>query len=192
MIRLSLFIAAAAFGSDVGWQPLPNGGTEYIIQLNPYELDALRRGRPLQNDVPRNAGEVRAYRIVVGNEILPRVAPLPRATYRDELGKRAGDRWPAPIAESTARLARSPALGATTVASGNAAAAPANANRSTQPNRTTSQGASAEPAKPWFWLTFLVLLVSLGSNLYLGWIVADLRRRCRRLIAGRNLGMASS
>ena len=80
MVRLSLFIAAAAFGSDVGWQPLPEGGTEYIIQLNPYELNVLRRHLPLQSDVPRSAGEVRAYRIVVGNDILPRLAPRPRAT----------------------------------------------------------------------------------------------------------------
>ena len=59
-------------------------------------------------------------------------------------------------------------------------------------NAARRRAHAAEPAKPWFWLLFLVFLVSLGSNLYLGWIVADLRRRCRRLLAGRNTATAAA
>jgi hypothetical protein len=188
MIRLSLLIATAAFGSDVGWQPLPEGGTEYIIQLGPHELDALRRGRPFESDVPRSAGEVRAYRIVVGTAILPHEAPPPRSAYRAEPGRRWTDVWPAPLAEpeDKARAGQPAPRGAGL--SGNAGSTVGQANRDTHAGRESRQVSSAEPAaKPWLWLTVTLmgLFASLGSNLFLGWIALDLRRRCRRLMPGR-------
>ena len=48
---------------------------EYIIQLDPQSLDALRAGQPIQSDVPPGAGEVRSYRIIVGTEKLRRDMP---------------------------------------------------------------------------------------------------------------------
>jgi hypothetical protein len=201
MIRLSLIVAAAAFGSDVGWQPLPDGGTEYIIQLNPYEIDALRRGLPFQSDIPRRAGEVRAYRIMVGTAALPRRSPPSLPTYRAEPARPTTDGWPALLArpESSPRAAppaaHAPAAqGGTAASSGTARspvgpATPAGVSRDTQStggqaNRGDrgTQG-PAEPAKPWLWLTVtLLLFASLGSNVYLGWIALDLWRRCRRLM----------
>jgi hypothetical protein len=175
MIRLSAFIAAAAFGSDVGWQPLPEGGTEYIIQLGPHDLDALRRGRPVQSDIPPSAGEVRSYRIIVGSGSLPREAPPPRPAYRAEPGGRPSDGWPALPVEPREK-ARTP---------GAAAGLSSSAGSTGQANR--GAGPSAEPAKPWLWLTvtLLGLFASLGSNVYLGWIALDLWRRCRRLMTSR-------
>jgi hypothetical protein len=40
----SVRIAAAALGIDVGWQPLPEGGMEYIIQIAPQTLETLKAG----------------------------------------------------------------------------------------------------------------------------------------------------
>ena len=45
-------VAAATLGINVGWQRLPEGGMEYIIQLDPQSLEALRAGQPVQSDVP--------------------------------------------------------------------------------------------------------------------------------------------
>ena len=75
MNTLTICIAAAALGINVGWQRLPEGGMEYIIQFDPQSLDALRAGQPIQSDVPPGAGEVRSYRIIVGTEKLRRDVP---------------------------------------------------------------------------------------------------------------------
>ena len=86
MNPLLVYIAAATLGIQVGWQPLPEGGMEYIIQLDPAALDALRDGQPLQSDIPADAGEIRAYRIIMGTGMStpPRVnaAPETRSAAR--------------------------------------------------------------------------------------------------------------
>jgi hypothetical protein len=75
MNALLVAIAVATLGIDVGWQRLPEGGMMYIIQLDPQTLEALRAGQPIESDIPAVAGEVRSYRIVVGQARLPREAP---------------------------------------------------------------------------------------------------------------------
>jgi hypothetical protein len=82
MNPMLIYIAAATLGFQVGWQPLPDGGMEYIIQLDAAALDALRDGQPLGSAVPSEAGEIRAYRIVMGagKDKLPRKAPPPKPT----------------------------------------------------------------------------------------------------------------
>jgi hypothetical protein len=72
---IAICIAAATLGFNFGWQRLPEGGMEYIIQLDPQSLEALRAGQPIESDVPPAAGEVRAYRIIVGTEKLPHDRP---------------------------------------------------------------------------------------------------------------------
>ena len=75
-----IYVAAATLGFQVGWQRLPEGGMQYIIQLDPQTLDALRDGQPIQSDIPSEAGEIRSYRIVMGAGISkpPREAPPPK------------------------------------------------------------------------------------------------------------------
>jgi len=69
-------VAALALGIDVGWQPLSEGGVEYLIQIEPDLLDSLRPGEAIGSDVPpRLVGQIRAYRITVGTEELPRELP---------------------------------------------------------------------------------------------------------------------
>jgi hypothetical protein len=78
MNTLLLFIGVAVLGHEVGWERLPDGGMEYVIQLDPAAIDALRRGQSIHSDILSAAGEVRAYRIVLGAGRLRRDAPLPR------------------------------------------------------------------------------------------------------------------
>ncbi len=78
MNSLLISIVAATLGWQYGWQPLPEGGTEYIIQLDDEAIAALRGGQVIQSDIPSGAGEVRSYRIFVGNKKLPHDAVPPR------------------------------------------------------------------------------------------------------------------
>lgn len=67
-----ILLAATALGVDYGWQPNPGGGFEYIIQIEPELLDALRAGEALRSDLPPFMRDVRAYRIQVGRGEVPR------------------------------------------------------------------------------------------------------------------------
>jgi hypothetical protein len=78
MNTLILALAAATFGIEAGWQRLPDGGMEYIIQLDARALEALQSGEPLRSDIPDEAGEIKSYCIKLGTEKLPREAPPPK------------------------------------------------------------------------------------------------------------------
>lgn len=66
-----LLLASTACGIDVGWQPLPNGGFEYIIQIGPETLATLQPGDKIESEIPAFLRGVRTYRIVIGNDLLP-------------------------------------------------------------------------------------------------------------------------
>jgi hypothetical protein len=71
-----MLLAAAALGIDYGWQPRDEGGLEYLIQIEPELLDALRAGEAIRSDLPPALRHVRSYRITVGRGELPRVGDL--------------------------------------------------------------------------------------------------------------------
>ena len=66
-------LAVAVLGIDVGWQPLDEGGVEYIIQIEPDQVDRMLKFDDLISEVPKEL-DVRRYRITIGNEKLPRIA----------------------------------------------------------------------------------------------------------------------
>lgn len=72
MTRAMLLITTLAFGIDFGWRALPDGSSEYIIQLDEAEIDALRRGYPITSAIPAKVTNVRQIRIQFGDDILPR------------------------------------------------------------------------------------------------------------------------
>jgi hypothetical protein len=78
MNTLLIYLAAATLGWQTGYQRLPDGGMEYIIQLDSAALDALRDGRPIASYIPSDIGEVRSFRILVGTGRPKREAPLER------------------------------------------------------------------------------------------------------------------
>jgi hypothetical protein len=80
----ALIFLTAAVGVDVGWQPVPGGGYEYIIQIEPEMLEALLEGREIESDIPEFLRDVRSYRIRVGTDVLPQDGPPPEmAPVRD-------------------------------------------------------------------------------------------------------------
>ncbi|HXT57884.1 MAG TPA: hypothetical protein VN699_04585 [Pirellulales bacterium] len=78
MTGLLACLSAAVLGVDYGWQPVAGGGIEYIIQIEPQMLDALKEGEDVSSALPPAARSIRRYRIVVGNAPLPHHGePLP-------------------------------------------------------------------------------------------------------------------
>jgi hypothetical protein len=179
MNTLMICVAAATLGIDVGWQRLPEGGTEYIIQLDPQTLETLRSGKPLHSDIPPAAGEVRSYRIIMGTQKLPRETPLPA---RPETSKTP---QPKPSGQKESQLAAPRPL--TLDAGGKSfpeqpavfedktGTAPADKPQPEAEPQTVSE----PPAKPWLplTLTLLGLFASLSANVYLVWIAWDSRQR---------------
>jgi len=73
MSHHAILIALAALGVETGWQPLENGqGLEYIIQIDRQLFESLQQGDSLTSSLPEEVRNVRQYRIVVGNDRLPR------------------------------------------------------------------------------------------------------------------------
>ena len=68
-------IAALLLGVDAGWQPLPDGSVQYLIQIEPHLLDALASGEAIQSEIPPEVQNVRGYKITVGTDKLPRALP---------------------------------------------------------------------------------------------------------------------
>ena len=76
MIGQLTCVAALMLGIDVGWQPSSDGGVEYLIQLQPEAIEALKAGQPLESYIPGHVKDVRAYRITIGTAKLRRELPL--------------------------------------------------------------------------------------------------------------------
>jgi hypothetical protein len=76
-MHTAILLAAAALGIDYGWQPLDGGGLEYLIQIPPELLDAMRAGEALRSDLPPALRDVRSYRITVGRGELPQIGLPP-------------------------------------------------------------------------------------------------------------------
>ncbi|MCH5372845.1 MAG: hypothetical protein JJ992_02625, partial [Planctomycetes bacterium] len=78
MNGLALLMAVAALGVDYGWQPTTDGQLEYIIQIEPVTLVALRGGQELISQVDPYVRNVSRFRIHVGTEMVPRRGMPPR------------------------------------------------------------------------------------------------------------------
>jgi hypothetical protein len=164
-----LYLAAAAVGINAGWRPLPDGGMEYIIQLEPEALDLLRSGQAMQSDIPAQVQNVRGYRIIVGSGAPPRIdAPAAAMeTEKPALG---------PLLLNAAGQPLGPA------APGGEGVAPD--IRQADGTRRVPSTLNSEPAKPWLPLTLTSLLcfASLAAFVYLLWIHLELRGRYRKLL----------
>ena len=65
-------LAAALLGVDARWPPLPGGGSQYVIQIEPHALDRREShaNDAVRSYVPPYVRDVRAYRIVMGTDRL--------------------------------------------------------------------------------------------------------------------------
>ncbi len=78
MNGFALLAASAVMGVDYGWEPDANGQLEYIIQIEPMTLIALREGHDIVSQLDPYVRYVRRFRIHVGTEAVPRRGSPPR------------------------------------------------------------------------------------------------------------------
>ena len=80
-----VFLTAVLGGINAGWEPLPEGGVQYLIQIDPGLLESRGPGESLESYIPPRVQDVRAVRILVGTGPLPRELPAkPAAEPEDE------------------------------------------------------------------------------------------------------------
>ncbi len=72
-------LAAILLGVDARWPPLPDGGVQYVIQIEPQMLKGLESGdiETVGSDVPPHVKDVRAYQIAIGTQRLAKNKPTP-------------------------------------------------------------------------------------------------------------------
>lgn len=82
MISAVWFVVAASVGIDVGWQPVDEGGYEFLLQIEPEQLERLKAGEALTSDLPALPGRVVRVHWLVGTDPLPQIS-LPAADSND-------------------------------------------------------------------------------------------------------------
>ena len=70
-------LAAVLLGVDARWPSLPDGGLQYVIQIEPYALDRRESSadEAIRSHVPPYLKDVRAYQIVMGTRRSARNVP---------------------------------------------------------------------------------------------------------------------
>jgi hypothetical protein len=201
-----LCVTTLLLGIDVGWQPLPGGGTEYIIQIAPQAMGATieaMRSDGLQSDIPAEVKDIRAWRILVGTGDLPRrLPPVPKVDLHDpplpaptspairpELPDAKtlapAETRPAPEPQEVPRRLPSDSAGKPIAAERATFVEQAGAAKSPQTKPSEASPSQPPPAdRPWVALTLVTLglFASLGGNVYLGWIAWDVYHRYRALL----------
>jgi hypothetical protein len=77
---LCFAVALAASSIQWGWQPLPQGGNEYIVQVEPQlaDLETFRK-QGYFSEIPPQLRDIREIHIVVGSNPLPHQDEIPVA-----------------------------------------------------------------------------------------------------------------
>jgi len=179
MQSVLLLWAAVAITTDVGWRPLPDGGMEYIIQIEPHMLEMLQGGKDLISDIPPNVRGAQSWRITVGTKELPREGSLepelPRSSQVPQTLHPPDD------------VKRVPDFGeqAATFVELEEEPAPQNPETASPPGvQDAPSEEKTEPPKPWLPLTLALLALSgsLGGMGFFGWIAWDYRGRYKALL----------
>ena len=170
-----VLLLAAAFGPDVGWQPLPDGGFEYIIQFDQHMLDVLRSGQDFTSDVPPYLRGVRRYRITVGSGEVPRIGTPPPPLNSADVPRPL----PPPESKSEPLDEPSPERAASWLEEDPLA-------RNSKPTQAESPERANPPTPPgWPWLqAFLAigLLASTSLMGYFGWNTWVYRERYAKVL----------
>ncbi len=190
----ALLIAAASLGIDAGWQPLPEGGLEYIVQIEPQMLETMSSALIEDNvsDIPPDLlSSVRKIRITFGTQALPReglAQPAPTAVPHPAAAPPTASQADAapeldpanePPAQPTFRPEPNALAGMTTAehAVFNRPISDGTGSDGADPGQPTGPSES----KPWLPL-LAALAVATGSffgMLYFAWIAYDYRSRYR-------------
>jgi hypothetical protein len=78
MSPLPLLLILSTLGIDAGWEPLPDGGFQYSVQLEPQQMQILKTGSVLASEVPPKYRDIRRIQITMGAAKLART-DLPAA-----------------------------------------------------------------------------------------------------------------
>jgi len=213
MASTVLCLMTLTLGMDAGWRQLPDGGMEYIIQIEPDLLDTLRSGSEIISDIPPNLKDLRSYRITVGTGRLPRDVPIeppaeqsppPEAQPADATAKSSPFGQDAPLfpwthvphtlppSTDVHPLAKFPEKLTSFAESPEVKAnAPAGGGNAEEPAE------AAEPETSGGVLSLTLAAVSalcVGGMLFVGWVAWDYRRQyhllLRRVLDGQVEGMA--
>jgi hypothetical protein len=84
MNGMALLLVLTTPGIEYGWNPGPDGQLEYVIQLEPQALDALRGGKEISSDIHPEVRSVRRFVLRVGEGPVPRIAIAPEALEDSE------------------------------------------------------------------------------------------------------------
>lgn len=206
----SMCLAVALLGVDAGWQPLADGGLEYIIRLTPLNVESLRAGQDVRSDIPPNVRGVRSYRITTGTAELPRQqasdpnsppalnrAPADSAvpsggaltsTFKpsgpDLISATGNPLSPAPGPIPPAAPTPVTSSGANPTSAETERASPNDGN-SPEIERASQSAVDQEPLKASRPLNVILLAVAAGSfagMLYFGWVAHDYRGRYLALL----------
>jgi hypothetical protein len=194
MFSSLLLLAASAVGVNYGWEPLPEGGMKYIVQFEPDALvEAQKAGVPLDSDIPSHLSNVRSISIRLGTGPVPQENPVAKTEVKSSAPIAESQKpessppdFPAKPQNSTTAppLLQNPQGNLLTVQKADFTE-PAEASKTgKEPIASATSSSAGEPTKPWFLFTFvsILLFASLGGNVYLLWIFAELRKRYRALL----------
>ncbi len=175
MFANAIVLAAALYGVDVGWQRTDDGDLEYIIQIEPQLIEAMRDGEAITSEILPELRGVRRYRIVVGNDELPRTE-LPAVEEEAVEEEPEAAQTPLPFEPDSETESIQQAAGEEVEPSADDVVS------SSEPEAAQSSitAAVAEP-KAWI-LTLLCLFASIGGNAYFLWLTFDTRKRYRMLV----------
>lgn len=181
-------LAVAASGVVTGRADLPDGGFEYVIQIEPHLLASQPGGVLASSDVPPGLRGARRFRVIVGEGPLPVGVTALADLSAEQLAldppkasdpvDRSAEVNPAPIDDGRAQPAKFQQPDDAKPLEEHEPESPAD----------DSDERQDEPSKPWavLVLTMLGLFVSLGGNVFLGWNFLGLRKRYRAMIGGRD------
>jgi len=113
-----VLVPAIARAVNFGWQELPEGGIEYLVQVEPDLLDSFRK-EGFTSDIPKGLRDIRRIRIVVGVGQLPHQGDIngpPPAAVEPPTEHKAADDIPPLLPQKTSN---DPAVSSQTSAEGN-------------------------------------------------------------------------
>ena len=205
MHAIILGATLSLIGIEAGWRPLPGGGVEYIIQVDPREADILLREKGFSSDVPSHLRDVRVCRIKIGTDVLEQIDPPQqsvsgtRPTEPFPFGSgtqgRSGKKsWllgkpaePPPDAAAKSKRESQRAVGEEGKGLFPFEKKSEGDKRAKDTKTTAAEDESEQSGGSWWPLTLmLALLGSFGGNLYLGWITWETRNRYRTLLHRRS------
>ncbi len=205
MHAIVLGATLSLIGIETGWRPLPGGGVEYTIQVNPREADILLREKGFSSDVPPHLRDVRVFQVKIGTDVLDQIDPpkqrasgtrpaeaLPFGSgTQGQSGKRpwrmGNPTEPPPDATAKSKREIQRAAGEEGKGLSLFEKKPDDDKRGKGGKATAAEDESEPSGGSWWPLTLvLALLGSFGGNLYLGWITWETRNRYRTLLHRRS------